>query len=144
MADDWGTLVRLAMTACMRRGELVRLRLSRIDLDAQVIDPRRSWVGVREKGTKTRQNRRIVLGTETVGLPGQHESRVTSRVESIGVACTDDLFAFCGGKTPDHSEPCSPNAVTQRFFEERLEGLLDLLGFRVGATVATLPMESVP
>jgi integrase len=33
MDDDWGTLVWLAMTTGLRRGELVGLRFSRLDLD---------------------------------------------------------------------------------------------------------------
>src|SRR5690606_40227961 len=60
MDDDWGTLVWLAMTTGMRRGELVGLRFSRIDLDTEVIDLRRSWVGGKEKDTKTHQNRRKI------------------------------------------------------------------------------------
>jgi integrase len=55
MDVDWGTLVWLVMTTGMRRGELCGLRFSRLDLDGEVIDLRRSWVGGREKDTKTHQ-----------------------------------------------------------------------------------------
>lgn len=64
MDEDWGTLVWLAMTAGMRRGEIAGLRFSRIDMDEEVIDLRRSWVRGIEKGTKTHQNRRIALDSE--------------------------------------------------------------------------------
>ncbi|WP_338605159.1 tyrosine-type recombinase/integrase [Saccharopolyspora sp. SCSIO 74807] len=115
MDEDWGTLVWLAMTTGMRRGELVGLRFSRVDLDEEVIDLRRNWVRGVEKGTKTHQNRRIALDSETVTLLKEHKERVRERVERIGASFTEDLFVFGGRKTPDHSEPYSPNAITQRY-----------------------------
>lgn len=59
--DDWGTLVWLAMTTGMRRGEVCALRWSRVDLDAGMVDVRRSYrlhhgIGT-EKDTKTHQMR---------------------------------------------------------------------------------------
>jgi integrase len=113
--DDWGTLVWLAMTTGLRRGELVGLRFSRLDLDNEVIDLRRNWVGGKEKDTKTHQHRRIALDTETVVLLKEHKERVRQRVEALGVKLSEDLFVFSSRKTPDHSEPYSPNAVTQRY-----------------------------
>jgi integrase len=115
MDEDWGTLVWLAMTTGLRRGELVGLRFSRLDLDNEVIDLRRNWVGGKEKDTKTHQHRRIALDTETVVLLKEHKARVKSRVESLGGTFTEDLFVFSGSKTPDHTQPYSPNAVTQRY-----------------------------
>jgi integrase len=115
MDDDWGVLVWLAMTTGMRRGELVGLRFARVDLDAEVIDLRRNWVGGKEKDTKTHQNRRIALDTETVVLLKEHRQRVEARVAELGRKFTEDKFVFSGSKTPDHSEPYSPNAVTQRY-----------------------------
>jgi integrase len=115
MDDDWGVLVWLAMTTGMRRGELVGLRFARLDLDAEVIDLRRNWVGGKEKDTKTHQNRRIALDTETVVLLKEHRQRVEARVTELGRKFTDDKFVFSGSRTPDHSEPYSPNAVTQRY-----------------------------
>ena len=115
MDDDWGTLVWLAMTTGMRRGELAGLRFARVDLDDEVIDLRRNWVRGKEKTTKTHQNRRIALDSETVVLLKEHRGRVRERVEDIGATFTDDLFLFSGSKTPDHSEPYSPNAITQRY-----------------------------
>jgi integrase len=115
MDDDWGTLVWLAMTTGLRRGELVGLRFSRLDLDNEVIDLRRNWVGGKEKDTKTHQHRRIALDTETIVLLKEHKERVRRRVEAFGVTFSEDLFVFSSSKTPDHSEPYSPNAVTQRY-----------------------------
>ena len=115
MDVDWGTLVWLVMTTGMRRGELCGLRFSRLDLDGEVIDLRRSWVGGREKDTKTHQARRIALDNETVVLLRKQRARVAERVRSLGAAFTDDLFVFAGTRTLDHTQPYSPNAVTQRY-----------------------------
>ncbi|WP_246842778.1 tyrosine-type recombinase/integrase [Allokutzneria sp. NRRL B-24872] len=115
MDDDWGTLVWLAVTTGMRRGELVGLRFSCIDFDAEVIDLRRNWVGGKEKDTKTHQNRRIALDTETIVLLKEHRDRVAARVRELDSKFTDDLFVFTGTRTPGHTEPYSPNAVTQRY-----------------------------
>lgn len=122
MDDDWGTLVWLAMTTGMRRGELVALRFSRLDLENGVIDLRRNWVGGQEKDTKTHQNRRIALDTETVVLLKEHKDRVRERVESLGAEFTDDRFVFSATRTPDHSEPYPPDGVSSRYINmaERL------------------------
>lgn len=113
--DDWGTLVWLAMTTGMRRGELCGLRFSRVDLDAEVIDLRRNWVLGEEKDTKTHQNRRIALDSETVALLRDHRARVEARLAELGLPFSEDLFVFSNARTPDHSVPYSPNAVTQRY-----------------------------
>ena len=113
--EDWGTLVWLAMTTGMRRGELVALRFSRLDLENGVIDLRRNWVGGQEKDTKTHQNRRIALDTETIVLLTEHKRRVQERTEALGIEFTDDLFVFTGTKSPDHSHPYPPDALSSRY-----------------------------
>ncbi|WP_317493846.1 tyrosine-type recombinase/integrase [Haloechinothrix sp. LS1_15] len=115
MDDDWGTLVWLVMATGMRRGELCGLRFSCIDFDGEVIDLRRNWVLGKEKDTKTHQNRRIALDSETITLLREHKARVKTRVEALGKNFSDELFVFSGSKTPDHSEPYSPNAVSARY-----------------------------
>ncbi len=115
MDDDWGTLVWLVMTTGIRRGELCGLRFSRIDFDAEVIDLRSNWVNGQEKDTKTHQNRRIALDTETVVLLREQRDRVKARIEALEQEFSTELFVFSGTKTPDHRAPYSPNAVTQRY-----------------------------
>jgi len=115
MDDDWGTLVWLVMTTGVRRGELCGLRFSRIDFDEGVIDLRKNWVNGKEKDTKTHQNRRIALDTETVVLLKEQRDRVKERVGTLGCDFSEDLFVFSSTKTPDHSAPYPPNAVTQRY-----------------------------
>lgn len=48
-------------------------------------------------------------------LLGEQPERVKDRVESLGIEFSDEMFVFSGTKTPDHSVPYSPNAVTQRY-----------------------------
>lgn len=115
MDDDWGTLVWLVMTTGMRRGELCGLRFSRIDFDEGVIDLRKNWVNGKEKDTKTHQNRRIALDTETLVLLKEQRDRVRERVEALGCEFSEDMFVFSSAKTPDHLQPYPPNAVTQRY-----------------------------
>lgn len=117
MDDDWGTLVWLAMTTGMRRGELVAIRFHRLDPDNGVIDLRRNWVGGKEKDTKTHQNRRIALDTETIVLLKEQRERVRQRVEALGLKFTEDLFVFSGTMRPDHRAPYSPGAVTSRYIK---------------------------
>ena len=70
--EDWGTLVWLTMITGPRRGELCGLRWQRVDLDNAVITYRRAaaQVGtdIYEKDTKTHQQRRIALDSETVEI----------------------------------------------------------------------------
>lgn len=115
MDDDWGTLVWLVMTTGMRRGELCALRFFRIDFGEGVIDLRSNWVGGKEKDTKTHQSRRIALDAETLVLLDEQRLRIKERVQVLGREFSEDLFVFSGTKTPDHSKPYPPNAVTQRY-----------------------------
>ncbi len=126
MDDDWGTLVWLAMTTGMRRGELVALRFRRIDLVEGVIDLRHNWVLGKEKDTKTHRNRRIALDSETIVLLKEHKERVKQRVEALGVEFSENMFAFSSTKTPDHSEPYPPNAITQRYKDMSTRLKIDL------------------
>lgn len=117
--DDWGTLVWLVMTTGVRRGEICALRWSRVDLDAAVIDFRRSYrlrrgIGT-EKDTKTHQMRRIALDTETVVLLREHKDRCRDRLHSIGIELTDDMYVFHGARDIDPNTPYSPHAVSSRY-----------------------------
>jgi integrase len=119
MDDDWGTLVWLVMTTGMRRGEVCALRWRDIDLNEEVIAIRRNYVlhkgvGV-EKDTKTHQMRRIALDSETVGLLRDHRERVRGRIEELGGSLTGTTYVFGGVRSPDHSAPYSPHAVSSRY-----------------------------
>jgi integrase len=125
--DDWGTLVWLVMTTGIRRGEACALRFTDLQIEWDetagdsdgILEVRRNYVrraGIsKEKATKTHQMRRIALDSETVTLLREHRERVKARVEAFGREFADDLFVFSGSQTPHHTEPYSPNAVTQRY-----------------------------
>lgn len=120
MDEDWGTLVWLAMTTGMRRGELCGLHFSRLDLEGETIDISRNWVAGKEKDTKTHQSRRLALDTETVVLLKEHKVRVEQRLKSLGQKFDGERFVFTslstnGGRVPDHRSPYSPTAVTARY-----------------------------
>ena len=126
MDDDWGTLVWLVMTTGIRRGEVCALRWRDVDLDAETIAIRRSYIlrkgiGV-EKDTKTHQMRRIAIDSETVTLLREHRDRVRARLADLGAVFSEQTYVFAGVKTPDHSAPYSPHAVSSRYKEmaERL------------------------
>jgi integrase len=78
-------------------------------------------VGV-EKDTKTHQMRRIAVDSETVTMLREHRARVAARVEELGGVLDGKTFVFGGRKSPDHSEPYSPHAVSSRYSDmaERL------------------------
>lgn len=78
--DSWGTLIWLAMTTGMRRGEIRALRWGRIGLDKGILEVRKSYTTLRgvgrEKDTKTHQMRRIALDTETTSCSASTRSAV--------------------------------------------------------------------
>jgi integrase len=128
MDDDWGTLVWLVMTTGVRRGEVCALRFYDLGIDFDDEDAegdgllrvRRSYVRrnkkiEREKDTKTHQMRLIALDSETVQLLREHRERVKARLAKLSKEFTDDLFVFTGARTPDHSRPCPPDSITQRY-----------------------------
>lgn len=126
MDADWGVLVWFVMTTGVRRGEVCALRWSDIDFDAEAVAIRRSYVlhkgiGV-EKDTKTHQMRRIALDSETVALLRDQRGRVESRLTTLGATFSERTYLFSSMRTPDHSAPYSPHAVSSRYKEmaERL------------------------
>jgi integrase len=96
--DAWGTLVWVVMVTGMRRGEVLALRWSDVDLDAGMLVIRRNYVRTGsqriEKDTKTHQMRRIALDPETVAVLADHRSRYHEQVRALGVEPSDQAFIF--------------------------------------------------
>lgn len=96
--DDWGMLVWLAMTTGARRGELLALRWTDVDWDAQIVEIRRSFTmrsgRAIEKDTKTHQMRRIGLDPATMELLEDHRRRVQHRLTVFQMSLADDGFIF--------------------------------------------------
>jgi integrase len=123
---DWGALVWTAMTTGARRGEICALHWHHLDLDAEVIeinraiglDDDRHWA---EKDTKSHQQRRVVVDTETVAVLCEHLARCRDRAAALGVEFDEDGYVF--SLSVDGSTFIKPDTVTGRYdrMAERLE-----------------------
>jgi len=115
--DEWGALVWLVMVTGMRRGEVLALRWSDVDLKAGLLAIRRNYVRSRaqriEKDTKTHQMRRISLDAETVAVLADHRARHEQQACAVGVELSSQAFVFSYQLTRD--APADPSAVTHRY-----------------------------
>jgi integrase len=113
--ETWGTLVWLVMTTGARRGEICALRRSFVDLDAAVLTVPRSITEIRrqEKDTKTHQQRRIALDTETVEVLRVHFERLDAMAARLMVKPSPDAFLF--SYSPSGDQPMHPSSVTHRY-----------------------------
>jgi integrase len=87
---EWGLLLWLTMLTGPRRGEISALRWRHVDFDRGLLTIHRSNAqpksGLKEKGTKTGQARKIALDQHTVGLLTTHRDLFESRCAELG--CT--------------------------------------------------------
>jgi integrase len=104
----------LASTGC-RRGEGCALRWSDIDLERGEVAIRRSisQVGavVREKDTKTHQERRVAIDEATAGVLRGHRLQMREQALALGSAVADDAFLFADVE----GRPWRPDVCTNRF-----------------------------
>ena len=115
---DWGTFIWTAMTTGARRGELCALHWYHLDLANSVVDIKRAigkdedgqWF---EKGTKTHQQRRVVLDEETSALLREHRARAEAEAEDLAITLDDNGYVF--SLAPDHSTFIDPSSTTQRY-----------------------------
>ncbi|MGH3449057.1 MAG: site-specific integrase, partial [Nocardioidaceae bacterium] len=115
--EDWAILVWLVMVTGARRGEIVALHWSDVDLSGNLLQIRRSLnqrLGQPvEKGTKTHQMRRIALDQASVDLLAAHRDRYEQQVASVGRPPSSEAYVF--SYEPDHSRPCNPDGVSHRY-----------------------------
>jgi integrase len=98
---DWATFIWLAMTTGARRGELCGLRWRHVDLDSGTItirssiaqDGNRRW----EKDTKTHQQRRVAVDTDTVDALRAHLARCETRAATLGLSLDPPCELIAGG-----------------------------------------------
>jgi integrase len=114
----WGAFVWAAMTTGARRGELCAVRWSDVDLDHADLVLRRSLYvdelgEVREKDTKTHQQRRIALDADTVEVLRTVLDESRSRATALDVDWSDQGYVF--SPDPDGLRPMVPDTATQRF-----------------------------
>lgn len=114
---DLGVLFRVAGALGGRRGELVGLRWSAVDLERGSVLVSGAVVEVAgravAKGTKTHAVRRIALDGETVARLRAHHAAMLERAELCGVELATDAFVF--SREPDGLEPLPPGAVSKAF-----------------------------
>ena len=111
------TFILLAASTGARRGELIALRWSDCDLDRGVLTIERGIVladgELIEQGTKTHQNRRVTLDTDTATALGDHRKRAEGAAHSVGSAITSESFIF--SHEVDGSAPWRPDSTTRAF-----------------------------
>ncbi len=114
---DWGLLLWVIMITGMRRGEISALRWRHIDFATATLLVQRANAqpksGVKEKQTKTRQQRRIAIDPQTAALLLEHRERWEQRRALLGIAFRDDLFVF--SPVPDASAPYGPRSLSHRY-----------------------------
>jgi integrase len=115
---DWGAFIWLAMTTGARRGEMCALRWNALDLDNEVITLRRALYvnddgDLREKDTKTHQQRRVALDPETAIVLREHRQRAEERAAALGSELRPDAYVFSAD--PLGRTPLIPDSVTQRY-----------------------------
>ncbi|MEW6153974.1 MAG: site-specific integrase [Actinomycetota bacterium] len=113
----FATYVQLAAATGARRGELVALRWSDLDLDAGVVRIRRGIVhgldGLAEKDTKTHTSRRIAIDAGTIEALRRHRAVADEVAAGAGAALSGDCFVF--SDSPDGMESWNPAYITQAF-----------------------------
>ena len=113
--DAWGTMLWLVVVTGVRRGEVCALRRSYLDLERATlrVPVNLSDVGLREKLTKTHQQRRIALDSATVELLKAHLERVDTDLANLELPPDPEAFLF--SPAPDHSRPWHPDSVSHRY-----------------------------
>jgi integrase len=114
---EWGLLLWLVMVTGMRRGEISALRWRHVDLRTGTVFIQRANAQVkaivREKTTKTQQQRRVAIDEITVALVVEHRERWQRRCADLGVTFHQDLFVF--SPALDASKPYAPHSLSQRY-----------------------------
>lgn len=114
---DLAALVFCAATTGCRRGELLALRWSDVDLVVGELVVRRAISDtpgrVEARSTKTGRVRRLALDPATVAVLETQRARVLGRFDSLGMA--DNPDAYIWSQDADHSTPWRPDRVTDSF-----------------------------
>jgi integrase len=115
--SEWGLLLWVIMVTGMRRGEISALRWRHIDLSKGTVFIQRANAHarseVKEKATKTQQQRRVALDEATVALLAEHRQLWKQRCSDLRVSFREDLFVF--SPAPDASRPYQPHSISQRY-----------------------------
>jgi integrase len=140
--------LRLSAVTGARRGQLVALRWSDLDLERGTVTFTRAHVvvkgGVAEKGTKTNHDYGVALDPGTVDLLKVHRVRCAERALAAGVGLRAEGFVFARANAPDGSEAWHPDGATQRFdrLRARVPGGADVTLHQLRHWMATSMFEA--
>ncbi len=111
------TYILLAASTGARRGELIALRWSDVDLERGNLAIERGIVladgELIEQGTKTHQSRRVMLDPDTVTVLRNHQARAVDDARSVGAAITGESFVFT--HEIEGSAPWRPDSTSRAF-----------------------------
>lgn len=114
---ELGLFLHVAAVTGARRGELIALRWSSVDLVSAQVLVEHAVVQVGreliEKGTKTHQARRLALDGSTVDLLAGHKTACEERAALGGIVLGDEAYVF--SDEPDGSRPWKPDRITLAF-----------------------------
>jgi integrase len=109
---DVATVLTFGAVTGMRRGELVSIRRSALDVSRRRLRVDTAIAGKRVKTTKTRKEREIFLDAETVAMLQRHCQQMDKRAQACQVEIRPDGFIF--SLDPDCSRPMPAEYLTQR------------------------------
>jgi integrase len=111
------TFVLLAASTGARRGELLALRWSDVDLTSGTVSIERGLVlagdELIEQGTKTHQSRRVALDDSTTEALRLQRERMRETAVECGATLGEDAFVFTA--VGDGLEPLRPDSTTRAF-----------------------------
>lgn len=114
---DLAVMIRLAAVTGVRRGQLVALCWSDVDLDNLAISFTRGVVlganGIEVRGSKTGWAATLSIDAGTAKALAAHQERMKERVRSAGGRWTDTCYLF--SVDPYCRQPMRPDGVTIRF-----------------------------
>jgi integrase len=100
-SPEWGLYLWLAVVSGARRGEMLALRWSHLDLDEGVMEVRRNYVWGREKDRQNHQIRRLSIDAATVELLREHQAECEKQFAPVGEKLNQSTFVFSAA--PDRS-----------------------------------------
>jgi integrase len=110
VVPDIAPVLTLGAVTGMRRGELVSIRRSALDMTRGRLRIDTAISG--EKTTKTRKERDIFLDAETVAMLQRHSELMDERAQACGVEVQPDGFVF--SQDPDCSRPMPAEYLTRQ------------------------------
>jgi len=116
-APIMGTILFVAASTGMRRGEICGLKWSDVDFLKKEIGVRRSIVHadglLSEKLPKSNVQRKVFIGEEMVNVLGLRKNEASEDAQLFDVELSEDAFVF--SLSPDSAFPMNPDNVTQNF-----------------------------